>query len=360
MTFQHAAHQLQALASIHFIHNRRLDSTCLLMPMPRPRFLPDNFTLMLMATVALASFAPASGTPALWLDKATSLVIVLLFFLHGAKLSRPAILAGIGHWRLHFLVTAITFIAFPLLGWVLRPVLEPFVTPDLYLGILFLCAVPATVQSAIALTALARGNMPAAICSASGSTLLGILLTPLLVGVLLQVSASSADPLAAIGKIALQLLAPFVAGHLLRPWVAPLVQRVGKSIKVVDQGSILLVVYSAFSGAVVAGLWSQIPLPAMAGLFVVCALLLACSMGLCVFASRRLGFSTEDEIAILFCGAQKSLVSGIPMAKVLFPASMVGSIVLPLMLFHPMQLMVSAVIAARYTRRAATNPTEPH
>lgn len=319
--------------------------------MSRPRFLPDNFTLMLMATVVLASILPASGTPARWLDTATSVVIVVLFFLHGAKLSRPAIRAGIGHWRLHLLVTVITFGAFPLLGWALRPVLEPLVTHDLYLGVLFLCAVPATVQSAIALTALARGNMPAAICSASGSTLMGILLTPLLVGVLLQVSATSADPLAAIGKIALQLFAPFVVGHLLRSWVSPIIQRMGGYIKVVDQGSILLVVYSAFSGAVVAGLWKQMPLSAMAGLLVICALLLACSMGLCIWASRRLGFSTEDEIAVLFCGAQKSLVSGVPMAKVLFPTAMVGSMVLPLMLFHPMQLMVSAVLAGRYARK---------
>jgi sodium/bile acid cotransporter 7 len=354
-------------------HNRLQTATCGLFPdnpqsalclyrlsMSRPRFLPDNFTLMLMATVALASFFPASGVPAQWLNTATTVVIVLLFFLHGAKLSRPAILAGIGHWRLHLVITAITFVAFPILGWSLRPLLEPLVTPDLYLGILFLCTVPATVQSAIALTALARGNMPAAICSASGSTLLGILFTPLLVGMLLHVSASSSDPLAAIGKIALQLLVPFVVGHLMRPWVAPIVQWMGTSIKVVDQGSILLVVYSAFSGAVVAGLWSQMPLPAMAGLFVLCALLLACSMALCVFASRRLGFSTEDEIAILFCGAQKSLVSGVPMAKVLFPASMVGSIVLPLMLFHPMQLMVSAVIAGRYARRPGAADTERH
>ena len=322
--------------------------------MTRPRFLPDNFTLMLMATVALASIFPASGHPAVWLEKATNWVIVLLFFLHGAKLSRPAILAGIGHWKLHLLVTAITFGAFPLMGWALQPLLEPLVTPELYLGILFLCTVPATVQSAIALTALARGNMPAAICSASGSTLMGIILTPLLVGVLLHLEAASSDPFAAISKIALQLLAPFIVGHLMRPWVTPVLQRLGKSIKIVDQGSILLVVYSAFSGAVVAGLWSQMPWTAMAGLFAVCALLLACSMGLCIFASRKLGFSKEDEIAILFCGAQKSLVSGVPMAKVLFPASMVGSVVLPLMLFHPMQLMVSAVIAGRYAQRPET------
>lgn len=316
------------------------------------RFCPDNFTLALASTVLLASLLPASGQFAQLLEQATSAVIVLLFFLHGSKLSRPAILAGIGHWRLHLLVTATTFAFFPLLGWTLKPLLEQLLPQELVLGVLFLCALPATVQSAIALTGLARGNIPAAVCSASGSTLMGIVFTPLLVGLLLSHSASAGDPLDAIGKIALQLLLPFAAGHLLRPWTTGLLARLGSKIKVVDQGSILLVVYSAFSGSVVAGLWQQMPLTAMLSLLLVCALILTCSMAWCIWASRRFGFSTADEATILFCGAQKSLVSGIPMAKVLFAASAVGPMVLPVMLFHPMQLMVSAVIAARYGRQA--------
>jgi len=194
------------------------------------------------------------------------------------------------------------------------------------------------------------------VCSASGSTLMGIVFTPLLVGALLSHSASAGNPLEAVCKIALQLLLPFAVGHLLRPWTATWLQRLGSKIKFVDQGSILLVVYAAFSGAVVAGLWQQMPLTAMLTLFLICAFILTCSMAWCVWSSRRLGFSTADEATILFCGAQKSLVSGIPMAKVLFTASAVGPMVLPVMLFHPMQLMVSAVIAARYGRSAAENP----
>lgn len=316
------------------------------------RFKPDTFTLALLSTVVLASLAPATGQFARLLDQATTWVIVLLFFLHGSKLSRQAIWAGIGHWRLHLVVTATTFAIFPLIGWLAQPLLAWALPAPLVQGMLFLCALPATVQSAIALTSVARGNIPAAVCSASGSTLMGIVFTPLLVGALLAHSGGSAgDPLEAVARIAVQLLLPFAAGHLLRPWTSKLLQQAGSKIRIVDQGSILLVVYAAFSSAVVAGLWQQMPLPAMAVLFGLCALLLAIVMGWCLWISRRLGFSAADEATILFCGAQKSLVSGIPMAKVLFSAAMVGPMVLPVMLFHPMQIMVSAVLAGRYGRR---------
>jgi len=320
--------------------------------MARSRFLPDNFTLALLTTVALASVLPAAGGVARFFEGLTVAAVGLLFFLHGAKLSRQAIVAGLSHWRLHLVVVASTFVLFPLLGWALRPVLQPLVTPDLYLGVLFLCALPATVQSAIAFTAMARGNMPAAICSASASTLLGIVITPLLTGLLLsRTAAAQHDALESIGRIMLQLFVPFIAGHLLRPWIGGLTQRHAPVLKFVDQGAILLVVYTAFSAAVVEGLWRQMPLPALAGLLVVCAVILALALCFTTWLSRRLGFSKEDEVTIVFCGSKKSLASGVPMAKVLFAAHAVGAMVLPLMVFHQMQLMVCAVLAQRYARR---------
>ncbi|WCM94533.1 bile acid:sodium symporter [Acidovorax sp. NCPPB 2350] len=328
--------------------------------MARSRFLPDNFTLALLATVALASLLPASGALAQGFEGATVIAVGLLFFLHGAKLSRQAIVAGLSHWRLHLLVVASTFVLFPLIGWALRPVLQPLVTPELYQGVLYLCVLPATVQSAIAFTALARGNMPAAICSASGSTLLGIVITPLLVGLVLPgVPGAHApaggtaghDTLASIGRITVQLFVPFLAGHLLRPWIGGFVQRRAAVLKFVDQGSILLVVYTAFSAAVIEGLWRQIPLSALLGLLAVCAVILAIALAATTWISRRLGFSKEDEITIVFCGSKKSLASGVPMAKVLFASHAVGALVLPLMVFHQMQLMVCAVLAQRYARR---------
>ena len=327
--------------------------------MARSRLLPDNFTLALVATVTLASLLPASGAVGAFFEKATVGVVALLFFMHGAKLSREAVIAGIGHWRLHLLVVASTFMLFPVLGLVLRPVLQPLVTPELYTGVLFLCVLPATVQSAIAFTAVARGNMAAAICSASASTLLGIVITPLLVGVVLPQASGAVqqDVLGSIGRIMLQLMLPFVAGHLLRPWIGGFIGRHAATLKYVDQGSVLLVVYTAFSAAVVGGLWRELPLPALAGLLVVCAVILGLALTATTWLARRLGFSKEDEITIVFCGSKKSLVSGVPMAKVLFPSEAAGAIVLPLMVFLQMQLMVCAVLAQRYARRPqATAP----
>ena len=322
--------------------------------MARSRFLPDNFTLALLTTVGLATLLPASGRMAVFFDGLTTLAIALLFFLHGAKLSREAILNGITHWRLHLLVFCATFVLFPLLGLALKPVLAPLVTPALYVGVLYLCVLPATVQSAIAFTSMARGNVPAAVCSASASTLLGVFVTPLLVNTVVLPHGGAGVSLDSVGRILLQLMLPFVAGHLLRPWIGDFVRRNAAVLKFVDQGSILLVVYTAFSAAVIEGLWKQVPLEALGGLLVVCAVLLALALTLTTLAARKLGFDKADEITIVFCGSKKSLASGVPMAKVLFPASQVGAIVLPLMLFHQIQLMVCAVLAQRYARRPAT------
>lgn len=327
--------------------------------MSRPRFLPDNFTLALIAVVVLASVLPASGALAHYVDLITTGIVSLLFFLHGAKLSREAIFAGIGHWKLHLWIFIATFVMFPVLGLVLRPVLSPLVTTEMYLGVLFLCTLPATVQSAIAFTSIARGNVPAAVCSASASTLLGILVTPILVSLILNKTAEGGDALQAVGKIALQLLLPFIVGHLMRPLIGSFLQRRSSIIKLVDQGSILFVVYAAFSASVISGLWQQTPIPSLMGLIVLCCILLAVVLFLTTWGARRLGFNKEDEITLVFCGSKKSMVSGIPMANVLFPAASIGAIVLPLMLFHQIQLMVCAVMAQRYARRAAEAEEAP-
>jgi len=313
----------------------------------------DNFTLALVATVVTATLLPASGSAAVFFDGATVFAIALLFFLHGAKLSRQAIIAGASHWRLHLTVIASTFLLFPLLGFVLKPLLSPLVTPELYLGVLFICALPATVQSAIAFTSIARGNVPAAICSASASSFIGIFLTPVLVGILMnaQMSGGGNDPLRAIGKIVVQLLLPFIAGQVARGWIGGWVDRNKSLLKFVDQGSILLVVYAAFSAAVLQGLWHQVPPRSLAGLLVVNALLLTLVLLSTRYAARLQGFDRADEITTVFCGSKKSLASGVPMAKVLFAGHAVGVIVLPLMLFHQMQLMVCAVLARKYAAR---------
>ncbi|WP_246796137.1 bile acid:sodium symporter family protein [Burkholderia perseverans] len=320
--------------------------------MARPRFLPDNFTLALVSTVVFASFVPCRGEVAQGFNWATDIAIGLLFFLHGAKLSREAVIAGATHWRLHLVVLLSTFALFPLLGLALKPLLTPLVTPTLYAGVLFLCTLPSTVQSSIAFTSIAKGNVPAAVCSASASSLLGIFITPALVGAIITThSGTGASAWSTVGSIVMQLLVPFLAGQALRPLIGGWIERNRGVLKFVDQGSILLVVYVAFSEAVNQGLWHQIPPLALGGLVLVCVVLLAIALGVTALVSKRLGFGRADRITIIFCGSKKSLAAGIPMAKVIFAAHTVGAIVLPLMLFHQIQLMVCAALAQRWGAR---------
>ncbi|WP_242108823.1 bile acid:sodium symporter family protein [Luteimonas aquatica] len=325
------------------------------MPLPS-RFRIDPFTLALLATVLLASLLPLSGTPERVMDIVTDVAIGALFFLHGAKLAREAIVAGLAAWRLHLMIFASTFVLFPLLGLAGKPLSHWLLTPELYLGVLFLCTLPSTVQSSIAFTSMAGGNVPAAVCSASASSLLGVFLTPLLMGLLAGTQsgagAAMAHPLQAIGSIMGQLLLPFVAGHLLRPWIGAWVDRHRGVLRYTDQGTILLVVYTAFSASVIEGLWRKTPVDALLAVALIACVLLALVMTLLTYASRRLGFSREDEIAIVFCGSKKSLATGVPMAKVLFAGGSLGAIVLPIMLFHQIQLIVCAYVAQRYARGA--------
>lgn len=322
---------------------------------------PDNFTLALVGTVVLASLLPCRGETAVAVNWLTNIAVGLLFFLHGAKLSREAVVAGATHWRLHVLVLLCTFVMFPLLGLALRPLVGPLVTPALYMGVLFLCTLPSTVQSSIAFTSIARGNVPAAVCSASASSLIGIFVTPALVSLVVTNQAgASGSGWHTVGAIVMQLLVPFVAGQLLRPLIGPWIEGNRRVLRFVDQGSILLVVYTAFSEAVNEGLWRHLSLGALAGLFVVNAVLLASALAITSIASKRLGFNREDRITIVFCGSKKSLASGIPMAKVIFASQAVGAVVLPLMLFHQMQLMVCAALAQRWAARDSHHePSQP-
>ena len=326
--------------------------------MKRPRFLPDNFTLILIGLVVLASVLPVRGQAAMAGDLLTNLAIGLLFFLHGAKLSTQAVIAGLGHWRLHGLVFACTFLLFPALGLALRPVLEPMIGAELYIGMLYLCALPATVQSAIAFTSMARGNVPAAICSAATSSLIGIFITPVLVLFMLGAAVQSMPLGEAIGNITLQLLVPFVAGQVARRWIGAWVNKNKAWLKYVDQCSIYLVIYTAFSRAVVEGIWDHLPLWQLITLILACCLLLALVLAIVGLLAKRLGFNLEDRITILFAGSKKSLATGVPMAQVMFGGTGMGTLLLPLMLFHQIQLMVCAVLAKRYAQRPETTPAD--
>ncbi|MER7760452.1 bile acid:sodium symporter family protein [Streptomyces sp. NPDC097619] len=316
----------------------------------RPRRFPlDPYVLALLATVGVAALLPARGATATAAGTAADAAVALLFFLYGARLSTREALDGLRHWRLHLTVLACTFLLFPLLGLAARGLVPTLLTEPLYQGLLFLCLVPSTIQSSIAFTSIARGNVPAALCAGSFSSLAGIVLTPLLAALLLGGAGGfSADSLL---KIAVQLLLPFLAGQLLRRWVGGFLTRHKKTLGYVDRGSILLVVYSAFSAGMTAGIWHRVSPGRLGALFLVEAVLLAAMLALTWYGAQRLGFGREDRIAIQFAGSKKSLAAGLPMASVLF-GPQAALAVLPLMLFHQMQLMVCAVIA----RRRADDP----
>lgn len=317
----------------------------------------DPFLIKLLVAVLIASLLPARGDSADVLNWLTTFAIALLFFMHGARLSRDAIVSGMMHWRLHATIFAMTFVLFPVLGLLGAPLTRLYLTPELQSGLLFLCCLPATVQSAIAFTSMARGNVPAAVCSASASSLLGVFITPVLVGLLILDTGSSSTGLqyGVVGKIMLQLLLPFVAGHLSRPIIGTWVARRNAMLKQLDQGAILLVVYTAFSAAVIDGLWARTSLSSMLAVVVISVILLSLVMLISLGASRLMGLSIEDRIVLLFCGSKKSLATGIPMANILFASQVAGSIVLPLMVFHQIQLIASAVIAGAYARRPQLN-----
>ncbi|MEH6400802.1 MULTISPECIES: bile acid:sodium symporter family protein [Pantoea] len=311
----------------------------------------DPMMVKLIITVLLASFLPARGIYVDIFSYLATAAIALLFFMHGAKLSREKIISGSSHWRLHLWIMFSTFVLFPVLGLLLVWWHPVNVGPEIYTGFIYLCILPATVQSAIAFTSMAGGNVAAAVCSASASSLLGVFISPLLVNLVMDIHSSApSDGLEQIGKIMLQLMVPFVLGHLSRRWIGGWVEKHRSLIGKTDQTSILLVVYSAFSEAVVNGIWHRVGLITLLWIVAGSIILLTAVLLINLLASRLFRFKRADEIVVLFCGSKKSLANGVPMANILFPASTVGIIVLPLMIFHQVQLMVCSFIAGRYKK----------
>jgi sodium/bile acid cotransporter 7 len=336
------------------LHRIRQEKPAMLLKVLLGKLPIDPYIALIVGMVCLASLLPVHGSGAVVAGHLTTAAIALLFFLHGARLAPSAALAGARHWRLHAIVLAATFLLFPALALTARAMAPHLLTQPLWTGLILLSVLPSTVQSSIAFTSIAHGNVPAALCAATVSNLLGMILTPLLAGLLL--SSHGGFSIHAVGDILVQLLLPFAAGQLSRPLLGAWAQRNKKLLGLVDRGSILLVVYTAFSEGVTQGLWHQLGIADLGRLLAVDAALLAAVLAVTTYGSRLLGFSRADEVTIVFCGSKKSLASGLPMATVLLAGQSVGMIVLPLMLFHQIQLMVCAWLAKRYANASAEIP----
>jgi solute carrier family 10 (sodium/bile acid cotransporter), member 7 len=311
------------------------------------RVRPDAFLLSILGVVLAATWAPCSGTRAVIFHGLGIVAISTLFFLQGARLSRAAIVDGITGWRLHATIATTTFVLFPLTGLALSAAFSTALPSPLWTGVLFLCALPSTVQSSIALTSMAKGNVAGAICSATASNVVGIVLTPLVFGVLSRVRGGGVS-LDGVGQVVCELLVPFAAGHWLRPKIGGWVESNRRLLSFTDRSSILLVVYGAFSAAVVHGIWDRLPTTVLLPLMLIVAFILAIVLLVIKIASAILGFEKQDEIASTFCGSQKSLVSGVPMANALFSAAAMGPVLIPIMIYYPMQMVVCAWLARRY------------
>jgi len=315
------------------------------------RFIPDPFIFALLATITLASIFPATGEISGYVNGVATAAVMLLFFLHGVKLPRENLLAALTNWKLHILILGTTYVAFPLLGLGLSRLFPSLLPASLWTGVLFLCALPSTVQSSIAYTSMAKGNVGASVTSAAASNLLGIVLTPLIVGVLLHAQGSSNIGLSGVWKVVLQLLLPFVVGHLLRPVLGEWAARHKMLITWSDRLTIILSIYSAFSAAVIAGIWSQVPVTTILILAVICLALFGIALLFTLNGARAAGFPEADARSALYCGSFKSIVSGVPMARVLFPSAEIGAMILPIMIYHQIQLMIGATLAQRQARR---------
>ena len=316
----------------------------------------DPFLPGLLVAVALAWLFPEPGARGGWLqpELLNKVGIALIFFLHGAALPLAVLKAGTLKWRAHLLIQVATFGLFPLMGVALWRGSEGWISPDLQTGVFYLCALPSTVSSSVALTAAARGDVAVAVFNATVSSLLGIVLTPLWLAAVLG-SAGAGVP---VGDVILDLvrwlLAPFAVGQLLRPGIGAFVHRHKARISLLDRGTILVLVYTSFCDSMMSGVWSAETGPAVVGITVLSLALYTIVMLVMGAASRWIGLTWPETVAAMFCGSKKSLATGVPMAQIVFPAagSGLGVILLPIMIYHALQLVLSGVLASRWIQRS--------
>ncbi len=311
----------------------------------------DWFLVGMAAAVLLAWGWPEPGANGGWLQPKmlTKIGVALIFFLNGIQLPFGALREGTLRWPVHCAVQASTFLLFPLLGAVL--ITLPGIDGDLRLGLFFLCALPSTVSSSVALTATARGNVPVAVFNATFSNLAGVLFTPLLVGLVMEVSGLRLPLGEVLGDLVCWLGLPLIAGQLLRPWFGAMVQRHKRWATKVDRTVILLLVYTSFCESVKQGVWTNYGWTNVAMLILGSLGLFAIVISVTRMVSRWLKFPREEEIVVMFCGSQKTLAAGIPMAQLIFaghPA--MGLILLPIMIYHPLQLFLCSGLASRWGR----------
>ena len=317
------------------------------------KFKADWFLLGMGAAIGLAWFFPSPGAAggALHPELLTKAGVALIFLLHGVALSFGALKAGALNWRLHLLVQLCTFFLFPLLGLLVMASLGDHVPAGLKLGVFYLCALPSTVSSSVAMTAAARGNVAGAVFNATLSSLIGVVLTPLWIGAILK---TTGHPIP-IGPVMLDLVrwlvVPLAVGQLSRPWLGDYAKKHKARINVADRATILLLVYTSFCDSFQQGVWSGNGASTLLIVLAVTGGIFGAAMFVTSRLARAFHFDRADRITAIFCGSKKTLASGVPMAKLIFGTNpALGLILLPIMIYHPLQLVICGFLARRWAK----------
>ncbi|ENI4486954.1 bile acid:sodium symporter [Vibrio fluvialis] len=318
------------------------------------------FLVGMVVAIALATVTSEFGRSGgvIHLDQLTGIGIAIVFFLHGLGLSPQAIKAGLTNWRLHVYIQMATFVVYPILWVIFGEAFLAYMPSALAFGFCYLLVLPSTISSSVAMTSVGKGNVPGAIFNASLSSILGVFITPLLIQLFMGFEGVQLDLLDSVISISKLLLLPMIAGQIMRPYLVAWVDRHKAVVNKVDKYVILLIVYNAFCDSVVNGIWSEFSVGLLATSIIVCTVILLVMVHLIQWGARRTKFTLPDEVAAVFCGTKKTLAAGIPMAKVIFGADpSLGMILLPIMLYHPIQIFYCAVLANRYARQSESLKT---
>lgn len=312
-------------------------------------FLVGMVVAILLATVT-SGLGKSGGV--IHLDLLTGIGVAIVFFLHGLGLSPQAIKAGMTNWRLHLYIQTATFVAYPLLWVIFGEAFMAYMPAALAFGFCYLLVLPSTISSSVAMTSVGKGNVPGAIFNASLSSIIGVFITPFLIQLFMGVEGVELDLMASVISIAKLLLLPMVVGQILRPYLIEWTTRHKSMVGKVDKYVILLIVYNAFCDSVENGIWSEFSIGLLAASVAICLVVLLFMVHFIQWGARRVSFDLPDEVAAVFCGTKKTLAAGIPMAKVIFGTDPnLGMILLPIMLYHPIQIFYCAVLANRYARQ---------
>lgn len=317
----------------------------------------DKFVIAIIVVIGIAYFFPQWGTEEspVPLDTISTIGVSFIFFFYGLKLSPDKLKAGLKNWRLHFLVQASTFLIFPLIVLAFHPFLQTEEQNTMWLGFFFLAALPSTVSSSVVMVSMAKGNMPAAIFNASISGIIGIAITPLWMGLFIDQAQTDFDFTEIYTKLIIQIIFPVVLGILLQRYLGDFAKKHSAKLTTFDKSIIILIIYKSFAESFEEKIFSSVSILDLLLLSIGVIALFYLAFFLTGFMARKLDFNKEDQITAQFCGTKKSLVHGTVFSKILFGnMASIGIILLPLMLFHAIQILIISVVATKLSRRSHT------